>query len=363
MMISPGPGGASVRSCGFFKKIGGSLRSVKNVAPRFRAGIPLVLISVSFLCLGSETRTVEEEDDLLQSVRLAAKTCTELKAAVDRVVPQMKRASREERSKAAGSLKEMYGERIGEGEENGLGEVARLAVILALAARKAGDTALFGDVRMILWQDLFDIAGALTFDREDKVDEAARRAKMWEPLWEDLFFHVMGERDRAEDNDDGDLIRQYLNQLEIMAEATKQAFGRDGLSRKLQSYRALLEKKKALNEEARKTLKEAEGGLKLARDRYETKQYDLAESILKTKVIPLFKGIGWKRGWMRSVLLLARVKEGAGNFGEIKGLLEIAGKLARELEDGGVQREIEDCLLYTSPSPRDVEESRMPSSA
>ena len=25
--------------------------------------------------------------------------------------------------------------------------------------------------------------------------------------------------------------------------------------------------------------------------------------------------------------------------------------------------EIEDCLLYTSPSPRDVEESRMPSSA
>ena len=25
--------------------------------------------------------------------------------------------------------------------------------------------------------------------------------------------------------------------------------------------------------------------------------------------------------------------------------------------------EVEDCLLYTSPSPRDVEESRMPSSA
>ena len=27
------------------------------------------------------------------------------------------------------------------------------------------------------------------------------------------------------------------------------------------------------------------------------------------------------------------------------------------------QKDIENCLLYTSPSPRDVEESRMPSSA
>ena len=31
------------------------------------------------------------------------------------------------------------------------------------------------------------------------------------------------------------------------------------------------------------------------------------------------------------------------------------------LED--IAKELEGCLLYTSPSPRDVEESRMPSSA
>ena len=37
-------------------------------------------------------------------------------------------------------------------------------------------------------------------------------------------------------------------------------------------------------------------------------------------------------------------------------LKEEASALARFLESGG-------CLLYTSPSPRDVEESRMPSSA
>ena len=36
--------------------------------------------------------------------------------------------------------------------------------------------------------------------------------------------------------------------------------------------------------------------------------------------------------------------------------------LAKQLERLGVNT-IEACLLYTSPSPRDVEESRMPSSA
>ena len=40
--------------------------------------------------------------------------------------------------------------------------------------------------------------------------------------------------------------------------------------------------------------------------------------------------------------------------------VEIARKKV-SLED--LKKKIKDCLLYTSPSPRDVEESRMPSSA
>ena len=37
---------------------------------------------------------------------------------------------------------------------------------------------------------------------------------------------------------------------------------------------------------------------------------------------------------------------------------------AEKAEQQALRREyIDDCLLYTSPSPRDVEESRMPSSA
>ena len=46
--------------------------------------------------------------------------------------------------------------------------------------------------------------------------------------------------------------------------------------------------------------------------------------------------------------------------------LGMGGHLAPEKDDAGYRKRMErrqDCLLYTSPSPRDVEESRMPSSA
>ena len=36
---------------------------------------------------------------------------------------------------------------------------------------------------------------------------------------------------------------------------------------------------------------------------------------------------------------------------------------ARRAEDGFLWQQVEDCLLYTSPSPRDRTRSRMPSSA
>ena len=37
--------------------------------------------------------------------------------------------------------------------------------------------------------------------------------------------------------------------------------------------------------------------------------------------------------------------------------------LTKRMELRGISTQVDSCLLYTSPSPRDVEESRMPSSA
>ena len=46
-----------------------------------------------------------------------------------------------------------------------------------------------------------------------------------------------------------------------------------------------------------------------------------------------------------------------------KGYLSIAPALFDRIENSVELEYNENCLLYTSPSPRDVEESRMPSSA
>ena len=50
--------------------------------------------------------------------------------------------------------------------------------------------------------------------------------------------------------------------------------------------------------------------------------------------------------------------EGIGEDPNREGLLETPARVARACEEL-----FAGCLLYTSPSPRDVEESRMPSSA
>ena len=62
----------------------------------------------------------------------------------------------------------------------------------------------------------------------------------------------------------------------------------------------------------------------------------------------------WRReGWLElSYGVLARAAKGIGVL-----------KLPAELNDGPQQGQRKDCLLYTSPSPRDRQKSRMPSSA
>ncbi|GAB5886412.1 hypothetical protein JMUB7554_27940 [Staphylococcus aureus] len=48
---------------------------------------------------------------------------------------------------------------------------------------------------------------------------------------------------------------------------------------------------------------------------------------------------------------------------EIKGIPEVLNKLESVYGKQAMQAKSDSCLLYTSPSPRDTERSRMPSSA
>ena len=50
-------------------------------------------------------------------------------------------------------------------------------------------------------------------------------------------------------------------------------------------------------------------------------------------------------------------------YGYTNPFLSFLSKQNKNLQISSMQPEFLDCLLYTSPSPRDVEESRMPSSA
>ena len=64
--------------------------------------------------------------------------------------------------------------------------------------------------------------------------------------------------------------------------------------------------------------------------------------------------------------LIKSMTNGAGKTLGVVGLVVALGAmLGKILADTGVTESISNyiCLLYTSPSPRDVEESRMPSSA
>ena len=63
--------------------------------------------------------------------------------------------------------------------------------------------------------------------------------------------------------------------------------------------------------------------------------------------------IGHEMEVLNDLLKIELVKEAKGTFG----YYDILVKIQAETHD------IITCLLYTSPSPRDVEESRMPSSA
>ena len=66
------------------------------------------------------------------------------------------------------------------------------------------------------------------------------------------------------------------------------------------------------------------------------------------------------------VLKVVRNATGLG-LGDAKALVESAPKTVKEAvakaDAEALKKEIEDCLLYTSPSPRDSRVSRMPSSA
>ena len=71
---------------------------------------------------------------------------------------------------------------------------------------------------------------------------------------------------------------------------------------------------------------------------------------------------------MTLALVSGSVLAGPIQWNSVDNLVTASGSIATTLDKGikrvgGYTGQASGCLLYTSPSPRDVEESRMPSSA
>ena len=68
-------------------------------------------------------------------------------------------------------------------------------------------------------------------------------------------------------------------------------------------------------------------------------------------------------GWYKNGEFVAKTEKGTLKFYNKRQKVGQGDPNQTELEKNISDPNFNDCLLYTSPSPRDVEESRMPSSA
>ena len=101
---------------------------------------------------------------------------------------------------------------------------------------------------------------------------------------------------------------------------------------------------------------------------YEQNLLQIVEPIKKTTVSRLNKGKKWKYGYNKEHDLVVISKSGQiGDIVEIQNfqiaLPKQTNVYASENKKWEQFEYPKDCLLYTSPSPRDRQKSRMPSSA
>eukprot|EP00831_Metopus_contortus_P068822 TRINITY_DN61646_c0_g1_i1.p3 TRINITY_DN61646_c0_g1~~TRINITY_DN61646_c0_g1_i1.p3 ORF type:complete len:100 (-),score=30.51 TRINITY_DN61646_c0_g1_i1:110-409(-) len=96
------------------------------------------------------------------------------------------------------------------------------------------------------------------------------------------------------------------------------------------------------------------------RDRYQRRVHGIMDKQEEVKIVK--KSFIMKQDNIQDVYDLESKEIGSGNYGVVKKLVHKMTKQERAVKIIPKSK-IKDCLLYTSPSPRDLSTSRMPSSA
>jgi hypothetical protein len=304
---------------------------MKSLHRRYGPALILSLL-IPFLLSGTIDRTqVRENGDVLEAIRKAALAGGSFDKQVERALPAVKAADEKALDQAREKLAEIYVRDREEGRGEDGTKTAHWICILAVAAKQAGKRKTHGECRLILWQEVCDLAASVLPNEE----EAATLARDWEPLWEDLFLAVMADFSTHEGKGDEEGKARCLDQLALIAEAEKRAFNREDLEKKLTLFKEELRKVETLTPDQKKTKKAAESSLALAKARIEEKSFGLARDTLTQNAIPFFEKIGDRRGLMRAHFLRARAFEGLGEHGSIREDLDKALAMAAEMGDEG----------------------------
>ncbi|MHC4597945.1 MAG: hypothetical protein ACYS47_02965, partial [Planctomycetota bacterium] len=283
-------------------------------------------------------------DKLYEALEKAAAESGDVPALAKKFVPTVKGATKEAKEGLPEKLTEEYNLAEMTLEEDKMAMLARMTCLVYLAAKEVGDSGLYGAARMLLWQKLFDTAGSPTMDMDDKVEEGGKLAKNWSSIWEDLFLTVMKEHGVMEAKGDTASMKQYMDQMEIMAKGWQKATGKDDLLKKFEDFKEALEKWKKLSPEERSVKKDAEAAYQRADERLKHKELHPAQSILETAAIPKFEKIKDLRGLMKCWFLLAKVFEAMKQFWKIEECVEKAKEYAAQVKDVGFTSECDSYL-------------------
>jgi hypothetical protein len=208
-----------------------------------------------------------------------------------------------------------------------------LASVLILATKAAGDTQFHGNMRMILWQHLFDLARGKSIPLEEKVKKGAWLAKLWEHVWEDLFLVTMREHGVMEAKGDRAGMMKYQSQLEIMAKGWEMAFKKAELVNAYNNFMGSLEKWLRFGQIRKKieeTGEKAEFAYMEALLSFWNGDPVSAERVLTEQAIPGFKYISDTMAQLRCYDLLILITEKQGRLGSMR-FYEIMRDLVLEI--------------------------------
>ncbi|MHC4777248.1 MAG: hypothetical protein ACYTFG_01585 [Planctomycetota bacterium] len=305
--------------------------------------LPLVTIGLLFVGLAAPVHAGDAQG-LYDALEKKAGEGEDVPALAKGFVATVKGASKEAKENIKDLLQEKYNLAKMTLEDTEITRIAKMTSILVLAGKEAGETGVYGNARMVLWQELFDTAGSATMDTEEKIAEGAILAKNWQHIWEDLFLTVMREHGVMEAKGDEASMKQYMDQLEIMAKGWKSAHEKDDLLKKYEGFKEALEKWKKLSPEDRDVKKRAESGFKRAEERLKHNELQPAKSIIESVVIPNYEKIKDLRGLMKTYMLKAKVHKALKENWLIGECVEKAIEYADQVKDVGFKSEAQNFL-------------------